>query len=221
MAVKILVIEDDELLQDSIVRILKSKQYTAFGAHNLKQGKLLFQKEQPDIVLLDIMLPDGKGFELLPLCTASSKVIIMTALTDRESKYLCYEHGVEDYLIKNFDLQELLYKIDVTYRNISQEEITLGDIIVDIKNLQIIGEEKSIDVPHSQIELLKSLYKKHKGNTLLPKDEIVPFGAEGVDESARIQNLIARLRKNIRYVKSEKVFIETIYGKGYRLVIVK
>jgi len=134
MAIKILVVEDDELLNNSIVKILRSRQYIAFSALNISEGKILFEKEKPDIVLLDIMLPDGKGYELLPLLTVKAKVIIMTALTDRDSKYLCYEHGAEDYLIKNFDMQELLYRIEVIKRNINQDELKIGDIFIDIKN---------------------------------------------------------------------------------------
>ncbi len=221
MAIKILVVEDDELLNKSIVKILISRQYIAFSAFNISEGKVLFEKEKPDIVLLDIMLPDGKGYELLPLLTVNSKVIIMTALTDRDSKYLCYEHGAEDYIIKNFDMQELLYKIEIIKRNIKQDELKIGDIFIDIKNQKIFCNEKYVNLPHSQVELLKSLYKRHKENTYLSKDEVLPWGKGEVDESARVQNTIARLRKNLRYVKSENVFIETIYNKGYKLIVLK
>ena len=219
MPTKIMVVEDDELLNNSIVRILRSRQYVAFSALNISDGKILFEKEKPDIVLLDIMLPDGKGHELLPLLTVNSKVIIMTALTDRDSKYLCYEHGAEDYIIKNFDMQELLYKIEVIKRNIIQDELKIGDIIVDMKNQRMFCNGRSVDLPHSQVELLKSLYKRHMQNTHLSKDEMVPMEIGEIDESARIQNMIARLRKNLCHVKSEKVLIETIYGMGYQLVI--
>ncbi|PKM90687.1 MAG: hypothetical protein CVU87_01615 [Firmicutes bacterium HGW-Firmicutes-12] len=221
MAIKILVVEDDELLNNSIVKILRSRQYIAFSALNISEGKILYEKEKPDIVLLDIMLPDGKGYELLPLLTVKAKVIIMTAITDRDSKYLCYEHGAEDYLIKNFDMQELLYRIEVIKRNINQDELKIGDIFIDIKNQRMLCNGKSVDLPHSQIELLKSLYKKHKENTYLSKDEVLPLGKGEVDESARVQNMITRIRKNLRYIKSENVLIETIYNKGYKLVVLK
>ncbi len=217
--IKIMVVEDDRLLNNSIVKILRSRHYNAFGALNIRDGRLLFEKEKPDLVLLDLMLPDGKGYELLPLMTLESKVIIMTALTDRESKYICYEKGAEDYILKNFDMQELLYKIEVTRRNIPSDELIIGDIVIDLKSQRMSCKGRWVDLPHSQVELLKALYKKQQQNTYLPKEEIVAAETEEIDESARIQNMIARIRKNLYHVKSERVLIETLYGMGYQLVI--
>ncbi len=219
MAIKILVVEDDTLLNSSIVKILKSKQYNAFGALSISEARQLYFLEKPDIILLDIMLPDGKGYELLPLFTAQAKVLIMTALTDSDSKYLCYEHGAEDYLVKNFDMQELLYKIEVTKRNMQQNELRVGDIVVDIKRQRMVCDGNAIDLPHSQVQLLQTLYKRYQANMYLSKDDALFQRTDEIDESARIHNLVARLRKNIAHVKSRNVFIETMYGKGYRLVI--
>jgi len=219
--ITILVIEDDALLRGSIERILRSRQYHTVGAGNIHDGKNVFKAEKPDIVLLDIMLPDGKGYELLPLLSASAKVIIMTALTDRDSKYLCYEYGAEDYLIKNFDMQEMLYKIEVMKRNMRHDTMIIGDLVVDVKKQQLCCGENIVDLPHSQVELIKSLYQCYRKNTYLPRDEVVSMRTDAVDESARVQNLIARLRKNLQQVKSKEVFIETIYGKGYQLSIMQ
>lgn len=214
-----MVVEDDELLNNSILRILRSRHYNVFSALNISSAKITFEKEKPDIVLLDIMLPDGKGYELLPLFTLNAKVIIMTALTGKDSKYYCYEQGADDYICKNFDMQELLYKIEVTRRNIKEDELKIGDVIVNVKNQRMLCGDRFVDLPHSQIELLKSLYSKYKRNTYLSKDEVLPFCIDEIDESARIQNLVARLRKNLSYVQSEKVLIETVYGKGYQFTI--
>jgi DNA-binding response OmpR family regulator len=221
MAITILVVEDDSLLQSSIVRILKSRNYHAVGAGNIRDGKKLFETEKPDIVLLDIMLPDGKGYELLPLLAGSAKVMIMTALTDKDSKYLCYEYGAEDYLIKNFDMQEMLYKIDVMNRNLKRDTLTVGDVVLDGKRQQLRCDGRTVDLPHSQVELFQMLYHSYRKSTYLPKDDVVPVRADEVDESARIQNRIARLRKSLSQVQSQKVLIETVYGKGYQLVIVQ
>ncbi len=219
MTNKIMVVEDDVLLNKSISKILKSRQYEVCSALNINEAKLLFEEENPNIVLLDIMLPDGKGYDLLSKFCLNSKVIIMSALSDSESKYICYENGAEDYLIKNFDMKELLYKIEVVKRNIDRDKLEFGDITLDTKKKKLICNDKSIFIPHSQIELLKSLYKKYNENTYLSKDELLLFDVSNIDESARIQNLIARLRKNLAYIKSEKIYVETVYGLGYRLVV--
>lgn len=219
MKIKILVVEDDILLNKSISKILSVNNYDVFSAINICQAKILFQKEKPNIVLLDIMLPDGKGYNLLPMFNVTAKVIIMSALSDKESKYLCYEKGAEDYIIKNFDMKELLYKIEVTKRNIEQDELKFGDIILDLKKQKMFCNNNFIYIPNSQVKLLKSLYKKYDENTYLSKEELLLFEVSEIDESARIQNLISRLRKNLTYIKSEKVYVETVYGMGYRLVI--
>ncbi len=219
MSFKIMVVEDDNLLNKSIAKILRSRGYEVFSAFSIKEAKLLFGKENPDIVLLDVMLPDGKGYDILPSFKNKSKVIIMTALSDKESKYLCYEKGAEDYIIKNFDMKELLYKIEVTKRNLEKDVLIIGDIILKVNEQELSCGDKSLIIPYSQVVLLKSLFKKYNENTFLPKEELLHFDDSDIDESARIQNLIARLRKNLNSIECERVYIETVYGFGYRLVI--
>lgn len=219
MSFKIMVVEDDNLLNKSIAKILRSRGYEVFSAFSIKEAKLLFEKENPDIVLLDVMLPDGKGYDILPSFKIKSKVIIMTALSDKESKYLCYEKGAEDYLIKNFDMKELLYKIEVIKRNLDKDVLFIGDIILKVNEQELSCGDQSLTIPYSQVVLLKSLFKKYNENTFLPKEELLHFDSSEIDESARIQNLIARLRKNLDLMNCENVYIETVYGLGYRLVI--
>lgn len=195
MAIRILVVEDDTLLQDCMVRILRSRHYHVVVAANLRDAALLFNEESPDIVLLDIMLPDGKGYEMIPQWKTQAKVIIVTALTDLESKYLCYEYGAEDYLTKDFDMQELLYKLEVVERNLEKSEWVIGDIVVDRKSQRIVCKECSLDIPRSQIHLLCLLEERRKEHRMVAKDEVAPDRHYAGDGDAGIQNLVARLRK--------------------------
>lgn len=223
MDIKILVIEDNLLLNKSLVSMLKKEKYLAYGALDAETGKKLFLTERPSIILLDIMLKGDVGYNLIPFFRKQHDCYIMmlTALSDKESKKISYEKGADDYLIKPFDLDELIYKLKATKRRIEAhvKEFHIGDMSFEIDTNIISCKEKSFAIQPSQIKLLKWLYDKYKENTYLDKDEIINLIGKGVNEDSRIQTLVARLRKNLSDVGSEEIVIETIYGKGYELVV--
>lgn len=225
MDIKILVIEDNQLLNKSLVAMLKKEGYLAYGALDIKRAKQLFLDEEPDIVLLDIMLPGESGYDLIPFFRAHSNCFIMmlTALGDKNSKRISYEKGADDYITKPFDLDELIYKLRVTKRRIEMHKkvICVGDISFGIETNIISCKGKSFTIQPSQINLLKMLYDKYKESTYLDKNDIDCWMNQRMSGNTRMQTLVARLRKNLSEVGSENIIIETLYGKGYELVVYK
>ncbi|MFA9398673.1 MAG: response regulator transcription factor [Clostridiaceae bacterium] len=223
MKIKVLVVEDKESLNRSLVRMLEKEGYTAFGALDEVQAKLKFLAEKPHIILLDIMLPNGNGYDLIPFFKkhSDSRILMLSALDDKESKMISYENGADDYITKPFDLDELIYKLrSIKKRIIIQLKVyQLGDVNFDINTNKIECEGKVFTIQPSQIKLLKILYEKNEVNSYLDKTEFSDFFNEDVNVNYRMQTLVARLRKNLLKIGSEEIIIETIYDKGYRLVV--
>lgn len=225
MKIKVLVVEDNGSLNRAIIDMLNKEGYDAFGSNDMKSAKKIFLRESPHIVLLDIMLPDSNGYDLIPFFRnqSDSIIIMLTALSDDEIKKISYENGADDYITKPFDLYELIYKLKAMERRIiSQLKIyEFGDITFDAESNVLICNDKSIRIQPSQGKLLKALYEKYKINTFLDKKDAIDWCSPSVDESFRLQTIVARLRKNLSDVGSDKIIVENVYGKGYRLVILK
>ena len=119
MEVKVLVVEDKVALNEKIVDILEREGYSAYGAVDIKSAKEMFLAKNPDIVLLDIMLPDGKGDNLISFIREShdSRILMLTALSDSESKHICYKNGADDYITKPFDKKDLIKRIGNIFKN--------------------------------------------------------------------------------------------------------
>jgi len=148
-------------------------------------------------------------------------VIMMTALSDTDSKRLSYESGADDYMTKPFDLFELIYKINAIKKTLEKgkSRFTLGDLIVDEKEYAIICGENTMRVPPSHIVLLRKLYTKYKEGSFLDKSELGNANISGLEDYNSIQTFVSRVRKNLIYVGCQHVSIASIYGKGYSIVI--
>lgn len=223
MKMKVLTVEDNTSLNKCIVDMLLNEGYDAFASSDIQEAKEIFTAQKPHIVLLDIMLPGGKGYDLIDYFREyhDSRILMLTALDDDESKRISYETGADDYITKPFDLNELIYKLAAIRRRMLSEQqyFEVGDIVFDpISNLLSCGE-KSFYIQPSQMKLLKYLYLKYSEGTYFPKNELTGMKGIILEEDSRIQTLIARLRKNLVEVGSRKVSIETIYGKGYRMTV--
>jgi DNA-binding response OmpR family regulator len=225
MKIKVLVVEDRLSLNRSIVNMLNKEDYIAFSALDMDTAKETFLNEKPHIVLLDIMLPQGYGYNLITFFRKyhDSWILMVTALDDEQSKRICFENGADDYITKPFDLYELLYKLKAIKRRISMnlKECQIGDITFNTNTNKITCKEKTIVIQPSQMKFLKLIYDKYLENSYVNKFEAFDKVGKNINETGRLQTLVARLRKNLFYIGSEQIDIETIYGKGYRIIVEK
>ncbi|WP_170311509.1 response regulator transcription factor [Vallitalea okinawensis] len=223
MELKVLVVEDNKALNDNIVDVLGFEGYESVSALNFSEAKKKIKSDQFHIILLDIMFPGGSGYQLIPLIREKSlcaRILMLTALNDIESKRICYENGADDYITKPFDLKELVYKLNAIRRRVmsNMRVYHIGDIVFDLDLCELRCKEKIVTLSPSQVKIFKLLHQKYLQKTYLDKKEI--FDTD-IDESHRIQTFIGRLRNNLAYIRSERVYIETIYGKGYQLDVVQ
>lgn len=213
MKLKILVVEDKKALNKNIVDILTLEGYSAQGVNDYDSAVSIFNELQFDIVILDIMLPGGEGHDLIELFrkSGSTRILMLTAITDRDMKKICYDKGADDYITKPFDLEELVFKISAIKRRMISDNINLrvGDIFLNRDTYELCSS-KSMILSHGLVELLAKLCNNYMSN---PSDP--PIYSVLEMDKRRIQTAITRLRKSLEYIDSKSVSIRTVYGQGY------
>ncbi len=221
---KILIVEDDKKLAVTYKNILSSL-FDIVISQDLSSAKRKIKSENIDIVLLDIMLPDGNGYDIIPFIKNESDaiVIIISALEKEETRRIAYEKGADDYMIKPITLFELEYKLMAIHKRQKKDKLVynIGDLTLNLENLTLSTDYNIIQIQYSQGIVLKMLYEKYKKDEILHKNELANLEEINKTDDFRIHTLISRLRKNIEELESDNAFIENVYGKGYRLVVMK
>lgn len=222
MQEKIMVIEDDEEMNQGICYMLKKEGFLAIPANTVMQAKELCKAKSPDLILLDINLPDGDGFAFIQWekRTSDIPVIFLTARDLEEDALKGYELGAEDYIVKPFSLRVLMKKIRlILQRNQKTREQIFEDSFLKIDfrkgKVEVLGKECMITP--TEFCILQQLVMQ-KGQLLtydVLLDKLWENGNQFVDKHALAVN-INRLRKKLE--AGEQKYIENIYGMGYRWI---
>ena len=225
----ILVIEDEHAISNFICRALTSNDYKAIAAHSGREGLSLFFSHNPDLVLLDLGLPDMDGLEVLSQLQDIPRevpVIIISA-RDRESeKVKALDMGAEDYVVKPFGVSELLARIRSVLRradrlrmtaNIQRTVYQIKDLTIDIsKHLVQLGEEE-IHFTQNEFKILE-LLAVHAGK-VLTYDFILDHVWGPYSSSNQILRVnMANIRRKLGENPSDPKYIHTELGIGYRML---
>lgn len=222
---KILVIEDEKELRAIIQESLAKELYVVEVAANYKAGIDKLIGYDYDCILLDIMLPDGNGIDLLREIKQMGKedsVIIISAKDSIDDKVLGLELGADDYLTKPFHLSELLARIKSVLRRKNQQ----GFQSIKWNNVEIFADERTVLVDgspivlnHKEFELL--YYFVVNANRLVTKSSLVEqIWGDNMDEADSydfVYSQVKNLRKKLKTHQAE-VAIQSVYGMGYKLV---
>lgn len=221
---QILIVEDDMALNHGITIALKSPEYSFIQVDTLEKANYYFEKEEVDLILLDINLPDGTGLEFLKKVKNSKEtpVILITA-NDLELDIVTgLELGAEDYITKPFSLMVLRARVHAQIRRIQKNKKS-GIELYQINNMRFDFEKMVFEKGNQIIELSKTEQKllrflvENKGITLTRAklvDKIWTNGAQYVDENA-LSVAIKRLRNKLEDNPSSPIYIKTVYGLGY------
>ena len=164
---KILVVDDERSILDLLEMILKKEQFQVATASDGKSAMALFDSFKPDLVLLDLMLPDINGHDLCREMTKKRRVpiIMLTAKNDIVDKVLGLELGADDYITKPFDTRELVARIKAVLRRLKKNEaddrkiLSHLDLVVDLENRTVTKGGKPIELTLKEYELLELLIK--------------------------------------------------------------
>jgi DNA-binding response OmpR family regulator len=223
MSKRVLIVEDDK----AIARVLRDNlQYEGFAVDWSETGGDVLQRIQqrpPDLILLDLMLPQGvDGFELcrsLAQTKAHIPVIIMSARNRREDRVRGLTLGADDYIVKPFALDELLARIKAVLRRAKPrvEHLKLGETSIDFRLLRAVKGKQELVLTDREFEILRHLAER--GGDVVSREELLRlvWGYSDVPTTRTVDNFIFRLRRKIERDAHHPQYIRTAYGDGYRL----
>ncbi len=224
---RILIIEDEQAMLAGLRDNLEFEGYTVLTSDRGDTGFKLWQSDDYDLVILDIMLPGLSGFEVLKQGrkqNIKTPVILLTARGEELDKVLGLELGADDYITKPFSLRELLARIKAILRRSqgqadqnSSELIEIGKLKVSFKTLEAFDESGTVKMSHKEFEILHYLYK-HTG-MIVSRDDLLDsvWGNDYQPIARTVDNFILRLRQKVD--RNNTNHIVTVHGVGYKLVI--
>lgn len=223
----ILVVEDDTAIRNLITTTLETQDYRFHTAPNGVQALLELVSQKPDIMLLDLGLPDMDGIEIIKKVRSWSNlpIIVISARSEDRDKIEALDAGADDYLTKPFSVDELLARLRVTlrrlqYMSVSQEqtEFVNGELRIDYVSGCVYLKEKELHLTSTEYKLL-SLLAKNVGKVLTHTyitREI--WGSAWDNDVASLRVFMATLRKKIEENPSQPHYIQTHIGIGYRML---
>ena len=224
---KILIIDDDANICDLLKIYFENEGYEIKIANDGVEGLSFFKMYEPDIVLLDIMLPKKDGWQVCrEIREISSKPIIMiTAKGEVFDKVLGLELGADDFVVKPFDMKELSARVKTVLRRYKasanqndEEVIKFENIEISLQKYELKLSGKSVDVPPKELELLYFLASNY--NRVFTRDQLLDkvWGFDYLGDSRTVDVHVKRLREKIEGV-SEKWTLKTVWGVGYKFEI--
>ena len=219
----ILVVEDEESYQDALNVGLTVEGFVVVGATNIAQARLLMASAKPDIVLLDVMLPDGSGIDYCRELYDSTRtpVIMVTARTSEVDVVLGLEIGAADYVTKPYRLRELIARIRAVLRrpatNETDEIVTFGDVRIDMVRRSVTRRGLEIELSRKEFDLL-ALFASRL-NQVVTREvclDTMWWGLE-LSDTRTLDTHVKRLRQKIEDDPATPRHLLTIRGVGFRL----
>ncbi|HEY3627791.1 MAG TPA: response regulator transcription factor [Terracidiphilus sp.] len=217
---RVLVIDDDERLNTLITRYMDRFGFSVHSAVDPRSGLRMLKSDPPDLVILDVMLPELDGFAVCRKVRETSRVpiIMLTARGEVMDRILGLEMGADDYLAKPFEPRELVARVQAVLRRgapESEERLRFGNLDVDWSSRCVRLAGRDLCVTAAEFELL-ALLVRNRGRVL--SRERILDGTRGIDWEAydrSIDVLISRLRQKLGDDARHPTFIRTIRGTGY------
>ena len=221
---EILVIDDEAPIRKLLEITLQSNDYTITEAATAKEGIIIAANHPPDLVILDIGLPDASGHNVLKQLREwyTNPIIILSVQKNEEDIIAALDNGANDYLVKPFRTGELLARIRSALRGMLTEEnsplINNGDLQIDLQNRIVKKNGESIKLTVTEYTLL-ALFAKNEGKVLTHQYLLREVWGPGyINQSQYLRVFIAQLRKKIEKDANRPEYITTESGVGYRFL---
>jgi len=219
---KILIIEDDEGISDFVNLELQHEGYETVVAKTGREGLEKFESENPDLILLDVMLPEINGFEVLRRIrkTSNVPVILETARGETIDRINGLNSGADDYIPKPFDIEELLARINAVLRRVtadhSQVKIKFRDIEMNIDSMTVTVKGEPLSFSKTEFMMLKLFLENPE--KVMSRDDIIDaiWGKGHFIDINTVDVYVGYLRSKIdQSLKAE--YIKTVRGTGYKM----
>jgi DNA-binding response OmpR family regulator len=223
MAKTIMVVDDEKRLVSLVESYLVQEGYRVVTAFNGREALTVAQKEKPDLIILDVMMPEMDGYEFMRRHRAENNtpIILLTARVDDEEKVVGLEVGADDYMTKPFRPRELVARVRAVLRRAGEKEpsakvLKAADIMLDRDTRTVKVGDDFVDLTPSEFDILSALMSSigRVYSRLDLLDIIQGVRYEGYERT--IDTHIKNLRSKIEKSPREPRYIETVYGVGYR-----
>lgn len=225
---KILVIDDEEALRDLIELVLRRENFQVQTAEDGKTALQMLNTFQPDLVILDLMLPDYSGYDLCKeiVKRQAVPVIMVSAKNEIIDKVLGLELGAEDYITKPFDNRELIARIKVVLRRYensdskANEEETIihhEELVFNFDTRIVQKNGSTVSLTAKEFKILETLLRRP--TKVFTRDELleIVWGYDYLGDSRTVDMTIMRLRKKLEDDAESPKYVKTVYGFGYQL----
>ena len=224
---KILLIDDDPLITRPLARSLETHGYTVSIAENGKDGLEQALTTHPDIVVLDVMMPEMNGWDVCKELRSKSGVpiLMLTAMSEEIDRILGLELGADDYLTKPFSARELAARIKAMLRRVAidqtpipEQKVTIGELTINFNRREVHRGDELLNLRYKEFELLTLLMNK-KGQ-VVDRAEIfdLVWGTDWLGDTRTLDVHIRWLREKIEDDPSKPKMIQTVRGVGYRFI---
>lgn len=226
MQYKILIVEDDADINGLLVKILEEAEYKTIQAFSGTEAKLLLEKEIPDLILLDLMLPGLSGEELLhdirEIKQYNVPVLVLSAKNSLVDKVSLLKNGADDYITKPFEPEEMLARVHSALRRIGKG--LSSDKKLTYKNLQLFPQARKVSI--GEKEILLTAHEFDLLHLLMQNPEKV-YSRESLyelvwhggyyGENNTVNVHVSNLRKKLKEADANEDYIQTVYGIGFKL----
>jgi DNA-binding response OmpR family regulator len=227
MSEKILVVEDEETIADSIRYSLEKEGYAVVVAEDGEAAIELARREQPSLVLLDLLLPKRDGWQV---CRAlrremSTPILMVTAKAEEVDRVIGLEMGADDYIVKPFSMRELIARIRAALRRVRMERtatppaLEFGKLRIDVAGRLVFVSGERVELTPKEFDLLRVLASQP--NIALRRDFLLRavWGENFFGDEKTLDVHVRRLREKIEPNPARPRYVQTVRGVGYKLVV--
>ncbi len=226
MSKSVLIIEDDANIAQLLRLYLEKDGFSVEAATDGGAGLLAFRRSEPDLVLLDIMLPVMDGWAVCREIRTTHKtpIIMLTAKGEMLDKVAGLEMGADDYIVKPFDMKEVLARVHAVLRRFGGESVggsrklSFDKLRIDMEAYTLTVDEKTVDTPPKELELLFHLASSP--NRVFTRNQLLDevWGFDYFGDSRTVDVHVKRLREKLEGV-SEQWTVKTVWGVGYKFEV--
>jgi DNA-binding response OmpR family regulator len=222
----VLLVDDEKMITDPLARALTYAGYQVIVAHNGSEGLALAREKQPDVVILDVLMPQMDGWEVCQKLrqTSTVPILMLTALGDEVDRVLGLELGADDYLTKPFSTRELIARLKALLRRveldrrrqIADDQLTVGDLRIELNTRRVFKGERELQLRQKEFDLL-ALLASRPGEVITRADFFDRvWGTDWLGDTRTLDVHIRWLREKIEADPGQPRFIQTVRGVGYR-----
>lgn len=219
----ILVVDDEAKLRKLLRVYLEQEGYRVAEAANGRDALFVARAEKPDLILLDLMMPEASGYDFMRSFSkeAATPIIMLTAKIDDQEKVLGLELGADDYVTKPFNVRELIARVRAVLRRVQKSTpepdlLRVADIVLDRASVTVQVADRFVELTRSEFELLAT-FMAAPGQVFSRLDLLDRMTGEAYEGYERTIDVhIRNLRTKIEPDPKHPIYIETVYGMGYR-----